>query len=161
MPAGGILTVWLDGLPQGNPPRALAFKLKAALSLQATPVLMSRRRSCTAALLLPGTEGDAARLRQAAAQGLAFAVGDTTRPLPELGLGPSIRLTLGAAATAAAAVPAGMSEKRKDARPWGAFVMQRTADSNLAPGPRSTPPPEAETWESVHGLLVSETAKRV
>jgi peptide methionine sulfoxide reductase MsrB len=165
-PPEGQPTVWLHGLPQGNPPRALAFKLKAGLRLQATPVLV--QSGAAAALLLPGNESDAARLRQAAAHGLAFVAGDETRPLPELGLGPSVRIALrGGSADGAQSMPEPApdgpprEEHPVDARPWGAFVMHRTAESNLAPGPPAAPPPEPETWEKGHGLAVSETAKRV
>jgi len=158
-PDAELLTVELDGLPQGNPPRSLAFKLKFSLRLQATPTLLLQQRG-TAALVLPGSAGDAAALRRAAAQGLALTDGDVTRELPELGLGPHVRLVLRRAVAASVRADDPV-EAAVDGRPWGRFVMQRTADSNLAPGPPSKPPPSPETWETVRGLAVSETAKRV
>ena len=157
----GHPTVWLDGLPQGNPPRALAFKLKAALELTATPTLVITQGVGvgTAALLLPGNEGDAARLRDVAfAHDMSHDHDGMARRLLELGLGPSVRLALRGGGAAHSAATAAAAEHQVDKRPWGAFVMQRSADSNLAPSAPSAPPPEPET---VHGIVVSETAKLV
>jgi hypothetical protein len=144
--------VIVSGLPRGNPPRSLAYKLKELLGLRSTPTVLQRPAS-REALLLTHSDADARTVRRvcAAATGRAAArqPRPSRRPL-ELGLGPSIQLSLRSAAAAAS-----LMGDPVDERPWGAHVMRPTADSSLAPGPpREQPPPPATTEASA-------TAERV
>ena len=131
------LPLWLDGLPHGNPPRSLAFKLKAALQLQATPTLLLRQSG--AALVLPATANDDVKLRKAATHAPAPADEGLGYAIPEQALGPGVRLVLRGTGDAAVAVHSRSSEHPVDGRPWGPHVMRRTADSNLAAAPPDTP----------------------
>ena len=153
------LPLWLDGLPHGNPPRTLAFKLKAALHLQATPTLLMRQ---SGALVLPASANDEDKLRKAATQPSAPADEDAGYAILEHALGPGVRLLL--RGTGGAAMPANSrseTEHPVDGRPWGPHVMRRTADSNLAAAQPDRPLPPPEHWEIAHGVVISETARCV
>ena len=127
------VVVVVSGLPRGNPPSSLAFKLKELLGLRATPTLL-RRPASSEALLLTHSDADARTVRRVCATAAGRAAARQPRPSrrpAQLGLGTSFQLSL-------RSIPAtaDLTGDPVDERPWGAHVLRQGADSSLASGPR-------------------------
>lgn len=136
--------VVVSGLPRGNPPSSLAFKLKELFGLRATPTLL-QRPATSEALLLTHTDADAQTVRNVCAP----AAGHIAEPA-DVGLGPRLQFSL-------RSIPAtaDLLSDTVDGRPWGAHVLCPSADSNLAAGP------DANASQKVAQVEMSATAERV
>lgn len=142
--------VVVSGLPRGNPPRSLAFKLKELLGLRATPTLL-QRPATSEALLLTHSDADARTVRRVCATAAGRAAARQPRPSrrpAQLGLGTKIELSLRTVSTAG-----DLLGDPIDKRPWGAYVLRRSKDSGLAAGPRDTPSPTVDAGATAERVL--------
>ncbi len=144
------VVVVVSGLPRGNPPRALAFKLKELLGLRATPTLL-QRPTTSEALLLIHSDADARTVRHVCATASGRAAARQPRPSrrpAQLGLGPRIELSLHTTPAVA-----GLMSDPVDERPWGARVLRPSKDSSLAAGPRDTASPTVDAGATAERVL--------
>lgn len=144
--------VVVSGLPRGNPPRSLAFKLKALLGLRATPTLL-QRPATSEALLLTHSDADARAVRHVCAtavgQAATVQLPSSTTPV-EIGLGPNMQLSL-----RDLPATADLMGDPVDERPWGAHVLRAAPGSSLATGP------QLQSHQATARLDVGKTAERV